>query len=125
MSLRAFIGSLHRMGFAKDYDTKAGGERTVQFSKDHGNRHLEVQLSGDGKHRATHLLNGRMSTHPTEFNTVTGMAHAIVREQCRTDHPPAGGHNGYACAGPCNGKDAVCRYPKCIRRSSSTGSTDK
>lgn len=95
MSLRAFIGSLRRMGFTKDYDSRAGGVRCAQFSKFYGQRRVEVQLWGDGKHRATNMIYtdkkkrcGRMSTTPTEFNTVTGMAHAIVREQSREDHPP-------------------------------------
>lgn len=87
MNIRPFSIVLTFEGFQKDYDTRAGGGRTVQFSKVVGDRKLELQLFDDGQHRVSHFLNGRMSTHPTEFKNPQDMLVAIAHELKRTDHP--------------------------------------
>ena len=87
MNIRPFSTLLRKDGFTKEYDTVAGGGRTVQFCKTVGDRKVEVQLFDDGKHRTSHFLNGRMCTHPTPFETPEQMAYAIEIELTRTDHP--------------------------------------
>lgn len=90
---RYLFAALRMLGYLLDYDTSAGGGRTVQFSRtyrkrrhDPWRRHVEVQLSSDGKHRATHFLGGSMSTPPTYFNNVDGLIGAINNELKRKDH---------------------------------------
>lgn len=60
----------------------------VQYKKTvDATRRVEVQLWGDGKHRAAHWIGGRMATEPTEFADVPSMHDAITHEETRTDHP--------------------------------------
>lgn len=91
---RKLMAKLREMGFEKDYDTTAGGGRTVQFSRtyrkrrgDPWRRHVEVQLCDTGKHRTSHFLGGCMNTYPTAFYGVPDMLLAIESELTRTDHP--------------------------------------
>lgn len=90
-SLRPFFAALRELGFTLDFDSRGGGTRTVQWKKTVGDRLVEVQLWPDpkfGGHRATHSIDGRMCTLPTDFRTVESMRAAIAHELARTDHPP-------------------------------------
>lgn len=87
-TLRPFFKALRDQGFLKAYDSHAGGIRTVSFQHLIGERHVDVQFWGDGRHRISHFLKGRMSTHPTPFQTVPEMEAALKHELTRTDHPP-------------------------------------
>lgn len=115
MNIRRYSMALRKMGFLKAFDSREGGCRVVQFEHLFGNRKVDVQLWEDGEHRVSHMLNGRGSTAPTPFDGLTEMEQAIRREVSRKDHQPAISGNGYGCTGPCNGKSATCRYPKCIK----------
>ena len=95
MRCAKFIRELNRDGWTLDYDSRAGGCRTVQFSKFFGQRQVEVQLWEDGGHRATHMLYrdrakrmGRMTTPPTNFRDIDGMWRAVKYERTRTDQKP-------------------------------------
>lgn len=75
---------LKTLGFRKiykDYDP-------LIYGKTVGDRDIEIQLWRDGGHRASHFLNGRMSTYPSPFGNVAEMERAIQIEMTRTDHPP-------------------------------------
>lgn len=91
--LRPYISTLKFMGFTQDYDSRAGGSRTVQFSRVTGRRRVEVQLFEGGAHRASHMYYrddacnyGRMTTYPTPFSSGAGMLSAIAHEMTRTDN---------------------------------------
>jgi hypothetical protein len=94
MNIRPFTDALRRHGrWQRDYDSRCGGGRTVQFSHlvdEH--RCVEVQLFDDGRHRATHAYRCHMTTLPTEFSDVAGMLRAIEIESTRTDN------NSFGCA---------------------------
>lgn len=79
---------LRGMGFTVAFDSMAGGGRTVQWFKIVRDRTVEVQLSDDGNHRASHFLGARMSTPPIYFTTPDDMICAIANELMRTDHAP-------------------------------------
>ncbi len=85
MNIRPYSTLLRSRGFVKDFDSRAGGVRAVCFSKTVGNRMLAVQLWGDGAHRVSHYLDGRMTTIPTGFTDTLGMLNAIQKELTRTD----------------------------------------
>lgn len=92
-TLRPFIMALRTLGFARDFDTKAGGGRIVQFKRAFGQRDVEVQLFDDGRHRASHMVfsdpkryRGLMDTLPTEFSDGAGLLDAIICEATRTDN---------------------------------------
>ena len=89
MNIRPYSIALKREGFAKDWDSRAGGCRCVQFVHHADDRKVEVQLWEDGGHRASHFLRGRMSTLPTDFATVGEMLNAIKHEMTRNDHRAA------------------------------------
>jgi hypothetical protein len=107
-SIKVFAAELRSAGFKKDWDSKAGGGRTVQYSKEikdstqkkNGSRKIEVQLNDDGKHRVSNMLNGRGITTPTDFHSMKGMQRAIDYESRRTDHPLPG--KGYGPSTPEN-----------------------
>ena len=83
--MKPFTRLLRRQGFAPDFDTCAGGCRTWQWSLTEGPRTVIVQLSGDGRHRASHEHNGCSDTRPTDFTTFEAMRLAICFESMRTD----------------------------------------
>lgn len=96
MRCAPFIAALREADWKLRYDSKAGGVRTVEFYKFFGQREVNVQLWGDGKHRASNMIysdrakrSGRASTNPTEFQSIDGMWQAIMAERFRSDHPPA------------------------------------
>lgn len=88
LNIRPFAKVLRSAGFVKDFDSVEGGGRVVQFVNTIGERRVEVQLWYDGRHRASHMLNGRGSTYPTPFKTPEEMMNAIRRELTRDDHKP-------------------------------------
>lgn len=90
MNIRPYSMALRREGFTKEWDSRAGGCRCVQFTRTTDDRKVEVQLWDDGRHRASHFLRGRMSTLPTDFANPEEMLGAITREMTRTDHPCTG-----------------------------------
>lgn len=51
-------------------------------------RKIDVQLWSDGKHRASHMLNGRATTPPTYFDTPWQMVLALSIEASRLDQKP-------------------------------------
>lgn len=90
------IRALRKHGFIRDGGPK---QDPLIFKKRIGEREVEVQLWGDGYHRASHMVfrplpngveGGRMSTPPTDFGTVVTLFHAIGIELTREDHPPEG-----------------------------------
>lgn len=87
MNIRRYSMALRKFGFSQSYDSRAGGMRVVQFERTQGRRTLQVQLWDDGKHRATHSLDGIMDTAPTNFEGLTEMERAIRIEMTRMDHP--------------------------------------
>src|SRR5258708_6351341 len=100
MNIRPYAVVLRPQGFIKSYESRAGGLRIVCFEHLFGNRMVEVQLWGDGKHRASHFLKGRMSTIPTYFHPPAEMQEAIQQELTRKDHPPRHRHYGMLRAKP-------------------------
>jgi hypothetical protein len=82
MSRVMFTRALKREGFRKDFHTRD----PLVYNKVVGARSVDVQLWKDGKHRTSHMLDGRGSTYPTEFNSVAGMLRAIQHELTRSDH---------------------------------------
>jgi hypothetical protein len=87
LNIKPYSTVLRALGYTKEHDSRAGGIRTVIFARISGDRKIEIQLWGDGQHRASHFLNGIMSTPPTEFKTVGDMCCAICKELTRVDHP--------------------------------------
>jgi hypothetical protein len=89
MSIRPFINVLRKQGGWKlDYDSRAGGDRVRQFSKQvTKTRTVELQFWSSGLQRATFMESGRMSTPPTEFTTPDSMLAAIVQESKRAPAP--------------------------------------
>lgn len=86
MEMSRFIRQLRKLGFTVDFDTCAGGTRTIQFGKlVDTRRKVIVQLWGDGGHRATHEFKGCSDTRPTDFTALDGMDSAIKQESTRTD----------------------------------------
>lgn len=79
---------LPRMGFKRDGFDSDPLFYVKQLSLFDGVRRIEVQLSKDGRHRVSHMLNGRETTHPTGFSTVGEMCEAIKHEETRRDHKP-------------------------------------
>lgn len=96
MLLAPFIQALRTEGWTQRYDSKGGGCRTVEFYKFFGQREVQVQLWGNGMHRATNMLysdraktRGRMCTMPTSFmRDIKEMWNAVDWERRRKDHPP-------------------------------------
>lgn len=85
--LRPFITTLRFLSFMKDFDRRADGVRTIQFSKSIApNRKLEVRLCSNGLHRAVHIYDDCVSTEPTRFTTGSLMLVAILHEATRTDN---------------------------------------
>lgn len=87
MNIRRYSMALRKFGFSQSYDSRAGGMRVVEFERTQGRRTLRVQLWDDGKHRASHSLDGRADTEPTGFEGLTEMEKAIRHEMIRMDHP--------------------------------------
>lgn len=86
INYRPFCDALRKAGFVKASDSRAGGLRCIEFNRQVGARSVSVQLWGDGRHRVSHMLDGRGSTLPTNFTSVEDMAWAIVNELLREDH---------------------------------------
>jgi hypothetical protein len=70
-------------GFRRTYTS----HDVVIYTKTEGQRKLEVQFWADSGHRASHFLNGHMTTLPTSFCGTYSMLKAIRRERTRKDHP--------------------------------------
>jgi hypothetical protein len=85
-NFRPFIIELRKQGFEKTSDSRAGGCRCAIFTKRVGERLLDLQLWGDGKHRVSHWICASMNTQPTDFTDLAGMREAITRETVRTDN---------------------------------------
>lgn len=86
-----YARALVALGFRKDGESQSGGCPMRIYRRDvGGGRVIDVQLWADNKHRASHSLNGRWSTLPTDFTTIAGMREAIEREKTRMDHPKRG-----------------------------------
>jgi hypothetical protein len=76
-------------GWVKQFDSSAGGIRTVCFEKTvTARRTLVLQLWGDGEHRVSFFHNKRMATLPTDFSTPEGMLAAIKVESRRAPAAP-------------------------------------
>lgn len=95
-TLRPFIMALRTLGFERDFDSRAGGARIVQFKRAFGQRDVEVQLFDDGRHRASHMVfsdperfRGLMDTLPTDFSDGAGLLDAIICEASRPDNAKA------------------------------------
>lgn len=91
---RPLLSELQRQGFKRTWRSRSGDCEMIEYTKVVGDRRLELQLWDNGKHRVSHFLNdldviggGRMSTLPSEFQTVSEMRAAIQYEWSRTDHP--------------------------------------
>lgn len=81
-----FASPLRQLGFKKQWDSRGGGVRTAQWSRDEPDgRTLLCQIWGDGRHRINHEWVGCSDTAPTDFTTEDGLAAAIQRETTRTD----------------------------------------
>lgn len=85
----AMFKEARRLGFARTLLTRSGGAVMWEYTKEVNGRRIIIQFRDNGLHRATHYLNGRMSTYPTEFQTIDGLWRAVRNEQFRRDHPPA------------------------------------
>lgn len=85
--LLPFCRELKRLGFQRDPKWRHL-RNPLLYVKVVGPRELDVQLWRDGRHRASHSLNGRMSTYPTEFAKVAQVRAAVYRELTRLDHTP-------------------------------------
>jgi len=77
---------LRKLGFKRTYFSRAGGCSTAIYKKELSDRVIDVQLWGDGKHRATHWVRGGQNTHPTDFVTIEQMVDAIEHESTRRDN---------------------------------------
>lgn len=86
IGIRPFTDALRIIGFTKIWDSRAGGQRTIQYRKHIQDRDLIVQLWGDGNHRITHELRECSDTTPTDFRTLPQMHRAITRESTRKDN---------------------------------------
>lgn len=87
---RAYAAALKSMGFRKEWETRGGGIRTIQYRRVANDRTISVQLWEDGKHRATHGINGCEMTTPSGFRSIYGMRKSVMREAARTDNRYAG-----------------------------------
>lgn len=85
MNIRPFTDALRKNGvWRKDYDSRSGGVRVVQFVRRVNlHRFLELQLWDGGQHRISFMEDGRMSTPPTPFKTVPEMLKAIEIESVK------------------------------------------
>lgn len=84
---KAYSMLLRKLGFKKQSESTAGGERLVVYTKElNAIRKLELQLWGSGYHRVSHYINGRMTTKPTPFTTTSLMCFAIGYESARWDN---------------------------------------
>lgn len=75
------------LGFKKEWDTRAGGQRAVQFNKkiEGTTRTLQIQWWEDEQHRVSSEFNGCADTRPIDFDTVSSLLAAIEFESSRTD----------------------------------------
>lgn len=88
---RPLMTELRSQGFKRLWNDRGSKhtEAVTCYVKLVTDRRVEVQLWGaGGPHRASHFLNGRMSTTPTDFQSVDEMKAAIDHELTRVDHPP-------------------------------------
>ena len=86
-NLRPFFSALRKVGFELEWDSRAGGVRTIQWLRQENERRIIiVQLWGDGRHRVTHSIGRRETTIPTDFIDVAQMVEAIEVERSRTDN---------------------------------------
>ena len=84
---RLFSTELRKMGFKKDYESTAGGEMCRIYEKQiDGRRRVNIQLWGDGGHRASHSIDGCESTLPSSFENINQMRVAIEHESQRMDN---------------------------------------
>lgn len=129
-SLRPMQHKLRELGFqrAYGYRCKMYPDQSVQMYEqafDGIRRKLEVQLWGDGSHRATHWHDhntpyGVMDTTPSHFTTIAGMLVCIENEKTR-EHPKRNAkgnpvecsHKGYITFGSRNYPQPVDRGPYC------------
>jgi hypothetical protein len=93
-TIRPYADELRRQGgWKRAYESRAGGVRLVAFEKwVNSRRKLELQLWADGRHRVTFMwyttkTRDRMSTSPSDFESVTGMITAIAAETRRKPAP--------------------------------------
>ncbi len=79
MSRRLILSELRRQGFKRTFRQRhqACSEGVCQYEKQIGPRIFNVQLWDGGLHRVSYMHNGRCTTAPTDFTTVTGMKKAI------------------------------------------------
>jgi hypothetical protein len=90
MNIRPYAQILRAQGgWVKQFDSSAGGIRTVCFEKAvTARRTLVLQLWGDGGHRVSFFHNKRMATFPTDFSSPQDMTAAIKVESRRAPAAP-------------------------------------
>jgi hypothetical protein len=86
---------LRKEGFKQTYFSRGGGVSTRIFEKQVGDRKIDIQLWGDGNHRASHMLNGVGSTPPSDFGMLHEMQMAIVQEMTQTDQSAWARHRAH------------------------------
>lgn len=85
--MRTFSDLLRKHGFKKSGQVRHRDGDMIEYSKQvDDRRRVEVQLWQDGQHRASHWIDGVMSTHPTDFRTEDECVQAIEIESTRTDN---------------------------------------
>lgn len=93
---RRFAPCLRRVGFRKKWDSRAGGVRVAEWTREEPDgRTLVCQLWADGQHRISHEWVGCTNTHPTDFEDEDGLAIAIHHEATRTDNHYRDPNNHY------------------------------
>jgi hypothetical protein len=93
VSTRTFTTTLKKLEFVEIRDIRGGGIRVRTYRKRLKDRDVEVELWGDGNHRATHSVHGCSDTFPTDFFTPPQMLEAIEKESTRTDNKWLGEDN--------------------------------
>ncbi len=81
-----FAPLLRKRGFKKDWDSRSGGIRIVEWVKHVGERKIRVQVWAHGTHRASHSIRGRATTYPTQFVDEVTLCDALSREENRRDN---------------------------------------
>ena len=80
--LKDFYKPLRELGFTRS----SAGDPIIYERHMNGGRLVSVQLWRDGKHRASHRINGHGTTLPSDFQTVSEMLGAVRRESSRIDN---------------------------------------
>ena len=78
--------ALRERGFRRTWDTSAGGERMVEYTKQIDERRtLSMQIWYGGTNRISSSFVGCGDTAPTEFASYVDMDKAILHESTRMD----------------------------------------